>query len=102
MRGTPGRPACVLLNILEFPFNDIIKRCPRCKVPIERDAGCAQMQCKKCKHVFCWYCLVSLESSFGLMASCSSNHHIRRIWITPRYCVASFIICWSVSFVSQL
>ncbi|KAB7500618.1 putative E3 ubiquitin-protein ligase [Armadillidium nasatum] len=47
------------------PFNDIIKRCPRCKVPIERDAGCAQMQCKKCKHVFCWYCLVSLEVVTG-------------------------------------
>merc|ERR1719402_158822 len=20
-------------------------------------AGCAQMMCKRCKHVFCWYCL---------------------------------------------
>ena len=38
-----------------------IKRCPMCFVPIERDAGCAQMMCKRCKHVFCWFCLASLD-----------------------------------------
>merc|ERR1711971_747923 len=43
-----------------------IKRCPMCAVPIERDAGCAQMMCKRCKHVFCWYCLVSLDDDFLL------------------------------------
>merc|ERR1711874_239957 len=43
-----------------------IKRCPSCKVPIERDAGCVQMLCKKCKHVFCWYCLTSLDDDFLL------------------------------------
>ena len=43
-----------------------IKRCPMCAVPIERDAGCAQMMCKRCKHVFCWYCLVSLDVSLML------------------------------------
>ena len=40
-----------------------IKRCPMCQVPIERDAGCAQMMCKRCKHVFCWFCLTSLDVS---------------------------------------
>ena len=30
---------------------------------IERDAGCAQMMCKRCKHVFCWHCLTSLDVS---------------------------------------
>jgi len=43
-----------------------IKRCPMCAVPIERDAGCAQMMCKRCKHVFCWYCLASLDDDFLL------------------------------------
>jgi len=46
--------------------NDNIKRCPMCSVPIERDAGCAQMMCKRCKHVFCWYCLTSLDDDFLL------------------------------------
>lgn len=40
-----------------------IKRCPKCKVYIERDEGCAQMMCKNCKHAFCWYCLESLDVS---------------------------------------
>ncbi|CAL4124537.1 unnamed protein product, partial [Meganyctiphanes norvegica] len=48
------------------PNDESIKRCPSCKVPIERDAGCAQMLCKKCKHVFCWYCLTSLDDDFLL------------------------------------
>lgn len=49
-------------------FNDgssEIKRCPMCNIPIERDAGCAQMMCKRCKHVFCWFCLTSLDVSGG-------------------------------------
>ncbi|KAI7799683.1 putative E3 ubiquitin-protein ligase RNF144A-B [Triplophysa rosa] len=41
-----------------------IKLCPKCKVYIERDEGCAQMMCKNCKHAFCWYCLESLDVSF--------------------------------------
>jgi hypothetical protein len=40
-----------------------IKPCPMCRVPIERDAGCAQMMCKRCKHVFCWFCRESLDVS---------------------------------------
>lgn len=51
---------------LAVPIDDTIKRCPSCKVLIERDAGCAQMLCKRCKHVFCWYCLTSLDDDFLL------------------------------------
>jgi len=38
-----------------------IKRCPRCRVPLEWVAGCAQIMCVNCKHIFCWYCLQSLD-----------------------------------------
>ncbi|KAK0182783.1 hypothetical protein PV327_000882 [Microctonus hyperodae] len=52
---------------LGIPFdNDHIKCCPMCSVPIEKDDGCAQMMCKRCKHVFCWYCLASLDDDFLL------------------------------------
>ena len=40
-----------------------IKKCPQCQVPIERNEGCAQMMCRRCKHVFCWFCLASLDVS---------------------------------------
>lgn len=53
-----------------IPFSSaddaMIKRCPICRVPIERNDGCAQMMCKHCKHVFCWYCLTSLDDDFLL------------------------------------
>uniref|UniRef100_A0A1B6CD37 E3 ubiquitin-protein ligase RNF144B n=1 Tax=Clastoptera arizonana TaxID=38151 RepID=A0A1B6CD37_9HEMI len=46
--------------------SELIKCCPMCSVPIEKDEGCAQMMCKRCKHVFCWYCLASLDDDFLL------------------------------------
>ncbi|XP_039271524.2 putative E3 ubiquitin-protein ligase RNF144A-B [Styela clava] len=44
----------------------IIKRCPVCNTLIEKDRGCAQMICKNCTHVFCWYCLKLLDNDFML------------------------------------
>ncbi|XP_058807550.1 probable E3 ubiquitin-protein ligase RNF144A [Phymastichus coffea] len=53
--------------LMGIPFDsDHIKCCPMCSVPIEKDEGCAQMMCKRCKHVFCWYCLASLDDDFLL------------------------------------
>ncbi|XP_063363118.1 E3 ubiquitin-protein ligase lubel isoform X1 [Cydia amplana] len=49
-----------------LPDSELIKLCPMCRVPIEKDEGCAQMMCKRCKHVFCWYCLASLDDDFLL------------------------------------
>ena len=40
-----------------------IKECPLCQVLILREAGCAQMMCGHCKHIFCWHCLKSLDVS---------------------------------------
>ncbi|CAF0735900.1 unnamed protein product [Adineta steineri] len=44
-----------------------IKRCPRCRFPLEWIAGCAQIMCVNCKHIFCWYCLKSLDNDFFLL-----------------------------------
>jgi len=32
------------------------KKCPGCKVPIEKNEGCMHMTCTSCKHEFCWLC----------------------------------------------
>jgi len=32
------------------------KRCPNCKVHIEKNDGCMHMICKICYHEFCWLC----------------------------------------------
>jgi hypothetical protein len=33
------------------------KRCPHCKVAIQKNGGCPNMQCLSCKQSFCWHCL---------------------------------------------
>ncbi|PSN32849.1 hypothetical protein C0J52_27483 [Blattella germanica] len=54
------------LDLIETFDPDVIKRCPVCSVPIERSDGCAQIMCKQCNHLFCWYCLTSLDNDFFL------------------------------------
>ncbi|CAF0806876.1 unnamed protein product [Adineta ricciae] len=49
------------------PIHSDIKHCPRCSVLLERVNGCAQITCVNCKHIFCWYCLRSLEKDFFLL-----------------------------------
>lgn len=31
--------------------------CPKCNLYISKDGGCHYMQCPKCTHEFCWFCL---------------------------------------------
>nr|XP_018901959.1 PREDICTED: uncharacterized protein LOC109033695 [Bemisia tabaci] len=65
--GTPCRQEDLQPSIPGVSFDsELIKCCPMCSVPIEKDEGCAQMMCKRCKHVFCWYCLASLDDDFLL------------------------------------
>ena len=68
--GQGGGGGLESLLLLDSSGDGNIKQCPMCHVPIERDAGCAQMMCKRCKHVFCWFCLKSLDVSFGSGVLC--------------------------------
>ncbi|KAH8733118.1 hypothetical protein GQ44DRAFT_586017, partial [Phaeosphaeriaceae sp. PMI808] len=34
------------------------KQCPKCGINIEKDGGCSHMRCNRCRHNFCWDCLV--------------------------------------------
>jgi len=56
-----------LLTPYEMEADCNIKRCPRCRFPLEWVAGCAQIMCVNCKHIFCWYCLKSLDNDFFLL-----------------------------------
>jgi len=37
--------------------NNDVKKCPRCKILIEKNGGCNHMTCPKCKVHICWRCM---------------------------------------------
>ena len=48
-------------NINQEMFNWLkskTKTCPNCNEVIEKNKGCNIMRCSKCKHLFCWECLI--------------------------------------------
>lgn len=38
------------------------KKCPRCRVRIQKNKGCSHMTCARCGHYFCWHCGGDLNS----------------------------------------
>lgn len=41
------------------------KKCPQCKVNIEKNMGCMHMTCKNCSYEFCWLCLGDWKGLHG-------------------------------------
>ena len=63
-------------------LNANTKRCPKCKTAIQFDYGCKWMQCRQCKHGFCWYCLGDESIHPGRMgnhaAPCANEAEARK------------------------
>ena len=67
-RETDGATALFLKGLMD---KGIIKQCPRCIAPIEKDGGSPRMMCNQCNHGFCWDCLAPWEMvSFRCSARC--------------------------------
>eukprot|EP01113_Clastostelium_recurvatum_P008481 TRINITY_DN14013_c0_g2_i1.p1 TRINITY_DN14013_c0_g2~~TRINITY_DN14013_c0_g2_i1.p1 ORF type:complete len:369 (-),score=23.33 TRINITY_DN14013_c0_g2_i1:23-1129(-) len=52
-----GTKSLVQLHAWFSTNKDFVKRCPNCKVYIEKSSGCNHMSCGSCKFKFCWLCL---------------------------------------------
>ncbi|KAF1768410.1 hypothetical protein GCK72_000222 [Caenorhabditis remanei] len=53
------------------------KQCPKCSVSIEKASGCNHMKCLKCKHSFCYICLLNYSKDHN---GCSTLKNIRKKW----------------------
>ncbi|KAF1947055.1 hypothetical protein EJ02DRAFT_172583 [Clathrospora elynae] len=46
------------------------KPCPKCGVNIEKNGGCDHMTCQRCRHNFCWVCLVPYSNDVQHIDGC--------------------------------
>ena len=43
----------------EWARDKNVKLCPQCRLPVEKNGGCPNMNCTKCGFGFCWLCMQS-------------------------------------------
>jgi hypothetical protein len=66
-----------------------IKRCPKCKIFIEKNEGCNHMTCKSCKHQWCWLCEQPYTYEHFSTGKCKGNQYSR----ANNLCLANFCCC---------
>ncbi|TFK67581.1 hypothetical protein BDN72DRAFT_822286 [Pluteus cervinus] len=51
-----------------------IKKCPGCKIPIEKAAGCNHMACTQCHTHLCWVCMKTFPEGQGIYDHMRTEH----------------------------
>ena len=51
-------------------MNNFIKKCPKCKIIIEKDKGCNHITCTKCGFQWCWLCNEKYDETHFKQGKC--------------------------------
>eukprot|EP00386_Alphamonas_edax_P008966 GDKI01029454.1.p1 GENE.GDKI01029454.1~~GDKI01029454.1.p1 ORF type:complete len:176 (-),score=24.55 GDKI01029454.1:63-590(-) len=56
----------------------MFRRCPKCKVVVERVAGCNKMTCSRCGAFFCWLCNKQIQGYDHFKTPCGMNSRLQK------------------------
>ena len=57
-------------SIINYGMNNFIKKCPKCKIIIEKDKGCNHITCTKCGFQWCWLCNEKYDETHFKQGKC--------------------------------
>jgi len=58
----------------EWMAGNGVKKCPGCKVPIEKAAGCNHVVCSQCRTHVCWVCMRTFPGGQGIYDHMRAEH----------------------------
>ena len=58
----------------EWASGNDIKRCPKCKMAIEKMEGCNHMTCRMCQTHICWVCMQVFENGLKIYGHMQAEH----------------------------
>lgn len=84
LRPQHGKSTCE--NVLEKDFllwkkDKVVKKCPNCKIYIEKNEGCNHMTCATCKYQWCWLCEGKYEYNHYKMGRCNGHQFTKANYI---------------------
>ena len=76
-RLTCDQAAQNIFDIEEWMAGDELnrKRCPVCKIGIQKNDGCNQMMCLNCKTYMCWKCMIPAKTSNAIYTHMTAEKH---------------------------
>ncbi|KAF8621234.1 hypothetical protein AX15_007947 [Amanita polypyramis BW_CC] len=61
-------------NFQEWAKDRDVKRCPGCRISIERLEGCNHMKCTQCQTHICWVCMKTFPNGEGIYGHMRAEH----------------------------